>query len=52
MRNEGHLAVWDTMSCVQSLDQLGRSWDMKDSSAEILFQSFLQETLVSSFSTS
>ena len=33
---------------VQSLDRLGRLGDMKDDSAEILFQSFLQEALVSS----
>ena len=34
---------------VQSLDQLqGHWWDIKDDSAEILFQSFLQEALVSS----
>ena len=31
-----------------SLDRLGRRGDMTDDSAEILFQSFLQEALVSS----
>ena len=35
---------------VQSLDRLGRRGDMWDDSAEILFQSFLQEALVSSSS--
>ena len=35
-------------SSVQSLDQLGRRRDLMDDSAEILFQSFLQEALVSS----
>ena len=35
-------------SSVQSLDRLGRREDMRDDSAEILFQSFLQETTVSS----
>ena len=35
-------------SSVQSLDRLGRRWDMgDDDSAEILLQSFLQEALVS-----
>ena len=36
---------------VQSLDQLGHRGDMKDNSAEILFQCFLQEALVSSSGT-
>ena len=37
------------ISCsVQSLDRLGRREDMRDDSADILFQSFLQEALVSS----
>ena len=35
-------------SSFQSLDQLGHQGDMRVNSAEILFQSFLQETLVSS----
>ena len=35
-------------SSVQSFDRLGRRGDMRDDSAEILFQSFLQEALVSS----
>ena len=35
-------------SSVQSLDRFGRRGDMRDDSAEILFQSFLQEALVSS----
>ena len=35
-------------SSVQSLDRLGRPRDMADDSAEILFQSFLQEAPVSS----
>ena len=30
----------------QSLDRLGRRGDMRDDSAEILFQSFLQEAIV------
>ena len=33
---------------VQSLDRLGRRGDMKNDVAKILFQSFLQEALVSS----
>ena len=33
---------------VQSLDRLGRRGDMTDDSAEIFFQSFLQEAIVSS----
>ena len=37
-------------SSVQSLDWLGHWGDMRDDSAEILFQSFLQEALVSSSS--
>ena len=36
----------------QSLDRLGRRGDMTDDSAGILFQSFLQEALVSSSGTS
>ena len=39
---------WSNDSSVQSLDQLGRRGDMRDDSVEILFQSFLQEALVSS----
>ena len=35
-------------SSVQSLDRLGRRGDMRSDSAEILFQSFLLEALVSS----
>ena len=35
-------------SSVQSLDQLGHHGDMRNDSAEILFQSFLQKALVSS----
>ena len=35
-------------SSFQSLDQMARRGDMRDDSAEILFQSFLQETLMSS----
>ena len=34
-------------SSVQSLDRQGRRRDMRNDSAEILFQSFLQETLLS-----
>ena len=37
-----------TSSSVQSLDRLGRRGDMRDDSAETLFQSFLQEALRSS----
>ena len=37
-------------SSVQSLDPLGHQEDMRDDSAEILFQSFLQEALLSSSS--
>ena len=33
---------------MQSLDRLSRQGDMTDDSAEILFQSFLQEAIVSS----
>ena len=36
------------ISSVQSFDQLGRRRDLRDNSAEILFQSFLQEAAVSS----
>ena len=47
-----HNAQSVQFSSVQPLDRLGRRGgggsDMKDDSAEILFQSFLQETLVSS----
>ena len=35
-------------SSVQSLDQFGHQGDMRDDSAEILLQPFLQEALVSS----
>ena len=35
-------------SSVQSLDRSGRSGDMRDDSAEILFQSFPQEAIMSS----
>ena len=38
----------DQFISVQSLDQLGDQGDMRDRSAEILFQPFLQEALVSS----
>ena len=37
-------------SSVQSLDRLDRRGDIRDDSAEILFQSFLQEVIVSSSS--
>ena len=36
------------VSSVQSLEQMGRRGDIRDDSAEILFQSFLRETFVSS----
>ena len=36
------------LSSAQSLDRLGCQGDMRDDSAEIVFQSFLQEALVSS----
>ena len=36
------------VSLVQSLEQMGRRGDIRDDSAEILFQSFMRETLVSS----
>ena len=36
------------ISSVQSLDRLDRRGDMRDDSADIHFQSFLQEALVSS----
>ena len=36
-----------TFSSVQSLDRLGRRGDTRDDSAEILFQSFLREAIVS-----
>ena len=35
-------------SSVQSFERLGRRGDMKDDSAELLFQSLLQEAIVSS----
>ena len=38
-------------SSVQSSDRLGRRGDMRDDSAEILFQSVLHEALVSSSGT-
>ena len=42
------LDIWNfQFSSVQSLDRFGRRGDMRDDSAEILFQSFLQEALVS-----
>ena len=43
------LYTWQRQfSSVQPFDRLGRRGDTKDHSAEILFQSFLQEALVSS----
>ena len=42
------LRVAIQFSSVQSLDRVGRRGDMRDDSAEILFQSFLREALVSS----
>ena len=39
-------------SSVQSLDRLGRRGDTRDDSAEILFQSFLREAIVSHFGMS
>ena len=45
------LFAWDLMKiggAVRSLDRLGRRGGMRDDSAEILFQSFLQEALVGS----
>ena len=51
--SRSHFACWYhsySFSSVQSLDRLGRREDMRDDSAEILFQSFLREALVSSFS--
>ena len=38
----------NSVRSVQSLDRLGRRGNMRDDSAEILFQTFLQEALVSS----
>ena len=40
--------TWTMFSSVQSLDQFSCQRDMWDDSAEILFQSFLQQALVSS----
>ena len=40
--------MFSSVSSVQSLDRLGRLGDMTDDSTEILFQSFLQEAIVSS----
>ena len=37
-----------SVSSVHPLDRLGRRREMRDDSAEILFQSFLQKALVSS----
>ena len=45
--NEITLYSWN-LSSVQSLDRLGRQGDMRDHSAEIFFQCFPQEALVSS----
>ena len=42
----GSFRVW--FNSVQSLDRLGRQGDMTDDSAEIPFQSFLQEAIVDS----
>ena len=44
------LKIQRKFSSVQSLDPLGHQGDMRDDSAEILFQSFLQEALLSSSS--
>ena len=38
----------DQFDSVQTLDRLGRRKDMKDDSADILFQSSLQDALVNS----
>ena len=46
MRVHGWLAT--QLSSVHFLDLLGRQGDMRDNSAEILFQPFLQEAVVSS----
>ena len=40
------LRNWVQLSSLQSLDRLDRRVDMRDDSAEILFQSFLHEALV------
>ena len=40
--------VLKTFSSARSFDQLGRQGDMRDHSAEILFQSFLRDIIVSS----
>ena len=42
------MTVHTQFSSALSLDRLGRRGDMKDDSAQILFQSFLQQALVSS----
>ena len=42
------LCVILIFSSVQSLDRLGRRGDIRDDSAEILLQTFLQEALMSS----
>ena len=47
-KKEGGGLMGVQFSSVQSLDRLGRRGDMRDDSAEILFQAFLQKTLVSS----
>ena len=39
------------LNLVKALDRLGRLGDMRDDSAEVIFQSFLQEALVSSSGT-
>ena len=42
------LGNYNTKCLVQSLNRLGRRGDVRDDSAEILFQFFLQEAFVSS----
>ena len=46
MHSTSHYNTTVQFSSVQSLDRLGRRGDKRDDSAEVLFQSFLQEALV------
>ena len=47
-----HVPMQKQFSSVQSLDRLGRRGDLRDDSAQIFLQSFLQEGLVSNFGMS
>ena len=48
LESEWWFSVYNYISSIQSPDRLGRRGDMRDDSADILFQSFVQEAHVSS----